>query len=75
MSSDNEKWNMPVGVQQVTGYPFGQWNGKKHKYAITVDVSELTDVTKPQAKMNLIVDGKVIKSATIEELLQGKLSI
>jgi hypothetical protein len=60
-----------VGIQQVTAYPFSRWQGKEHEYALTVDVSELNDVTKPGAKVNFVVDKKIVKSVTIQEMIQG----
>ena len=60
------------GAQQCTIYPFAQWKGKKHEYALTVDVGDgLLDVTKPQAKVNIVVDKKIAKTITIQEMIQG----
>jgi len=60
-----------VGIQACTLYPFAQWKGKEHSYAITVDVKGLDDVTKPNAKMNLVVDNKIVHSISIQDMIQG----
>jgi hypothetical protein len=52
-------------------YPFGRWQGKKHAYTLTVDVGELVDVTKPQAKVNIVVDNKIVKRVTVQEMIRG----
>jgi len=73
MSNDyqgKDRWgDSPVGAQQATIYPFARWQGKEHEYALTVDVSELTDVTKPQAKMNIVVDNKIVRTMTIQDMI------
>ena len=60
-----------VGILPCTHYPFAKWKGKEHEYALTVDVGELVDVTKPQARVNNVVDKKIVKTITIQEMIQG----
>jgi len=60
-----------VGITQVKAYPFGRFKGKKHAYALTVDVSELSDVTQPTAKINFVVDKKIVKQITVASLIEG----
>ena len=60
-----------IGIQPCTIYPFSRWEGKEHSYALTVDVSDLTDVTRPDAKVNIVVDKKIVNTVTIQEMIQG----
>ena len=61
-----------VGITQVTAYPYARFKGKKHAYALTVDISELTeDVGQPTAKINFVVDNKIVKQITVASLIEG----
>lgn len=52
----------------VTIYPFFRHDN----YAITIDVSNLTaDVTKPDAKLNFVIDKEIVHSIAIQDLIQG----
>jgi hypothetical protein len=70
--ADMGRWEQPAGAQRATFYPFARWDGVKHKYAITVDIENLTeDVSKPDAKINIVVDKEIVKTITIQEMIQG----
>jgi hypothetical protein len=64
------RWEQQPGVQQATILPFQRWDGVKHEYALTVDIENLTDPTRPDAKINFVVDRKVVKTISVEDLLQ-----
>ena len=64
-----------MGVAKATILPIGLYPGEKHQYALTIDISELTDATQPTAKVNIVIDNEIIKSVSIQDMLQGRFSI
>jgi len=75
MSDELNRWEEPAAARPVTLLPMARYQGKEHAYALTVDISNLTDVTKPQAKVNIVVDNKVIRSVTIHDMINGYFSL
>jgi hypothetical protein len=65
-----DRENDVVGIQQATLLPFARWNGKQHSYALTVDIAGLTDVLQPQAKVNFVIDNKIVQRISIQDMIQ-----
>lgn len=65
-----DRENDVVGITQATFLPLGRWEGQVHKYALTVDIANLTDPLQSDVKINLVVDKKIVKRLTIQSMLQ-----
>jgi hypothetical protein len=64
---------LPLGsVQAVRYLPIDKYEGKKHKYAISLDIG---DPQGSQADVQLFIDGKLIRKVSIKEMMEGYFSI
>ena len=70
MAKEINEDNEIVSIRPAHILPFARWNGTEHAYALTVDVEHLNDVLQDGARVNVVVDMKIVKRISIKSMIQ-----